>query len=578
MPNELFGAGGRTVLSSGGRAPEEDDGALGGEPYLGGETGAGGRKASSGGSEMGGESSSGGGDADDDGAGGVIASGGGAGGEPAIGGSSTGGDGSGGSPAALEPDAGFIEVIGRRYASNGLTQMTPTHRVFYSFHPSDLGKDAPLAVFFNGGPGSSTATLMGMSTAPRTLDPHLTGAAQGSVPNPVSWTRGMHVLYIDAPSTGFSYTLPPPDGPEVDAGIDLDREAGVFVEVLLAFLEKHSELACNQVILVGESYGGTRATLMLQHLLFPERLEQTSWIYVDPELTSKIREHESNTTNCHGGEVLPLQEQFNAQVLIQPVVLGRVQWDRNSPDPSVCLSGGSYDDYQCDKPRGYMNAVWADIARKLTTLGTLEDFLGVDPQQIEWFYADQRLLAYGKSPAFAPRPLELEEVFGLLNSKDAYHLDDNEEVRNARRHPARWWDDPRIAPQFLENLRTVKTLITNAPYDMVVESTAIIRGIENMPSVVSSIQRIPDPVAPRGGWYEITYLDGHRVHIRMPTYEAAGHCVTLFASGDLLYDVMSLLEDSAPPPAPEEPALARKQRVFEPPPSERLASETYLGP
>src|SRR5690606_24643857 len=40
--------------------------------------------------------------------------------------------------------------------------------------------------------------------------------------------NGSGGLYLDAPSTGFSSSLPPPEGPRVDVGIDIGREAGVL--------------------------------------------------------------------------------------------------------------------------------------------------------------------------------------------------------------------------------------------------------------------------------------------------------------------------------------------------------------
>lgn len=457
---------------------------------------------------------------------------------------------------ALGPEAGFLEVRGGDYQSDGVSRSSPTHRIFYTFHPSRLGDEAPLAIFFNGGPGSSTATLMGLNTAPITLDPTITGDA-ATLPNPLSWDRGMHTLHVDAPATGFSYVLPLEDGRKPTIGIDLDRDAAVFVRVLLDFLERHPTLTCNKVIIVGESYGGTRATLMLQHLLHPERLELESWIYVDPELAEVIRAHELRTASCSSSEEpIPLAQQFDSQILIQPVTMGNVQWSRNAPDRSICLGGssGAYDNYQCDRPRGYMDGIWDTLAQKLTTFATLQTFLGVDPETIRWFYPEERTLAYGKSPSLGLPPVDLPSVFGLLTSADSYHLDGNADVRSLSPNPNRWWTDPRLAPQFLENLRTVKTLVTNAPFDMVVDTTAMLRGIASMTSTIEEIRSVDDPSAERPGWYLVTYLDDHQIYLRMPTYEAAGHAVTFVRSGELYDDTMAFLEN----PEPETPAISAR--------------------
>jgi predicted nucleic acid-binding protein len=74
--------------------------------------------------------------------------------------------------------------------------------------------------------------------------------------------RFANLLYIDAPSTGFSY----PSNSETnkkDIGIDMDRDAGIFLGVISRFLTRHPTIVANPVVLVGESYGGTRATFMI---------------------------------------------------------------------------------------------------------------------------------------------------------------------------------------------------------------------------------------------------------------------------------------------------------------------------
>ena len=563
------GSGGKTDddSSSGGESSNGGDGS-GGETSSGGESsnggdGSGGETSSSGGASSGGASSGG------------ASSGGASSGGASSGGASSGGAGSGGDSGGptccgclcedalwscaedtcineegesfgLGPEAGFLEIEGGDYVADGYPRTSPNHRIFYTFHPSGLGDDAPLGLFFNGGPGSSTSTLMGLNTAPMTLDPFVTGE-ETHVDNPHSWTQAMHTLHIDAPGTGFSYPLPLEDGRTPSVGIDIDRDAAIVVRFLLGFLERHPELLCNRVVLVGESYGGTRATLMLQHLLFPERLSDDSWIYVDPELADLIAAHEARTAACNGDAPLVTTSQFDTQVLIQPVVMGRVQWDRNSFDTSVCLPS-NYDSYQCDQPAGAMDSMWNELAERLTTTAVLDAYLEVDPTTIDWFYPDQRVFTYGRNATNALPDGDMTEVFGMLPSTDVYHIDYNQTVGTRYESSARWWTDSRLADQFLDNLRTVKTLITHAPYDMVVDSKAILFGVASMTQRVSQIAYVDDGSGGSPDWLHVTYLDEHEVYFRMPTYEAAGHAVTLFESEQLLSDTIAFLEDPTPTP------------------------------
>ncbi len=559
------GSGGRKV-HDGGAPPDSDDGASGGQATesAGGqmvEDGAAGAQSSggSGGTEgTGGEPSSGG-------------SGGGETQEPCCGCLcadarwSCSGDNcldENGHISELVDEAGFFEIPGGDYVSDGFPRTSPSHRLFYTFHAAQTGEAAPLALFFNGGPGSSTSTLMAANTAPLTLDPHVTGMDTDAVPNPLRWDRGMHLLHVDAPGTGFSYALPLPDGRTPAVGIDLDRDAAIFVRFLLGFLARHPHLRCNDIVLVGESYGGTRATLMLQHLLRPSRLSDATWLYFDPELAQLIAQHEQSTAACSADAApIALQQQFATQVLIQPVVMGDVQWLRNAPNRTVCTAS-PYDTYQCDRPRGYMDAVWNIFVERLTTTQTLDEFLGVDPRTIDWFYPKQRALAYGRSPLDALAPTDLIETFGNLPNTDVYHIDFNPQARAAygdagSSTPTRWWTDVRLAAQFIENLRTVRTLITQAPFDMVVDSSAIVRGLATVTSLVQEVSWVDDATSERPQWVRVRFVDEQEVFIRMPVYASAGHAVTTFASGQLFDDTMQLLIQAQPSP----PLLAT-QRVF----------------
>ena len=288
----------------------------------------------------------------------------------------------------LAAEAGFLEIPGEDYVSEGQSRKSPTHRVWYSFHPADEAPaDKPLAVFFNGGPGSSTAVLFGFNTTVWTVDPEVTGEEE-IVENPHSWTRFANTLHIDAPGTGFSYVLPALDGSTPTVGIDLDREAGVFWRVILRFLARHPRLQDNAVMLVGQSYGGTRATLMLGRALHYVDLVSESAAYRDAGLHADFVAHFAAVFPDRDPEALSpseVAEQFSHQVLIQPVVAGDAQWNLNQPDTSVCVSG--YSPYQCDEPHVWFDSAIALAAERLTKPALMEQTTGVDPTTIEWMHA-----------------------------------------------------------------------------------------------------------------------------------------------------------------------------------------------
>jgi hypothetical protein len=190
---------------------------------------------------------------------------------------------------ATAAEAGFFEIAGGNYVSESQARVSPGQRIWYSFHPATTTPESkPLAVFFNGGPGSATsAYLFSFNTGPWTLDPAATGSAQ-IVANPNNWAQFANLLYIDAPGAGFSYPIALDGGTQPSVGIDLDREAAAVLRVVIRFLDRHIPLRSNPVILVGESYGGTRAALMLDHIFNYQLLTTTSAAYQDPKRSTTI--------------------------------------------------------------------------------------------------------------------------------------------------------------------------------------------------------------------------------------------------------------------------------------------------
>ncbi len=274
--------------------------------------------------------------------------------------------------ASLDPVAGYIELEPISYSLRlkGLRPMnlkTAQNEVFYSFFPADDAPDQkPLFVMLNGGPGAATATnLFAMNTAPYTLDRERVCKAgekdckKGYAENPWSWTAMGNLLYIDAPGTGFSYLVSKLSTTWAGRATAFNKgnfnpviDADHIVRVILRFLAQHKEILGNEVILVGESYGGTRVSTMLNMLLFSDRYsEKGMGVLGDQGLVDEIIAHfkavdeleqkkqggDSNSTQPVGVDstnapelVKPLTpervaEQFGRQILIQPSLSGKYQ-------------------------------------------------------------------------------------------------------------------------------------------------------------------------------------------------------------------------------------------------------------
>ena len=244
---------------------------------------------------------------------------------------------------ALFNEAGFYDIDPIRYSfripgHDAIDLRTSSARLFYSFHRGDDGgSNLPLFVFLNGGPGCATTTnLFAMNTAPYTLDREHNPDHPDKkyARNPYSWTKLGNLLYIDAPEAGFSYNYianasnwfnrllefgPHNFNPFVDAA--------QVTRMLLRFLEDHETIGDNPVILVGESYGGTRVSTMLNMLLFHSKYGNTGGaVYQDDILTQEIIEHFQRVFPDEP-DITPevVARQFGRQILIEPQLTGPYQ-------------------------------------------------------------------------------------------------------------------------------------------------------------------------------------------------------------------------------------------------------------
>jgi hypothetical protein len=406
------------------------------------------------------------------------------------------------------PEAGFETIepvtVNFQYGSYfSRLQLTSSEaRVWYSFHPADNSVESrPLFVFFNGGPGSATSCgLMSMYTSRYTLDNGIdSGGGDAFMPNPHSWTRLGNLLYIDARQAGFSYNVTENMSDELTRFQEFNAQnfnpffdAADFIRVLLRFLDRHPELQKNPVIIVGESYGGTRATAMFHMLLNYDNYANGQEMYQDAGLRDEIQRHFDTVFPESAGTVVPpevITRQFKGQVLIQPSLafgymveiedtllrqpdslVYRLGQEIGIPyDPAVHGDPLTYvesvagrDLYIYTKPQGWLNQFFWNAGRLLRFVDQLNRITETNSLAVSELYASARQRAYRvimanypddlmdgwavPSPSVerlfirpaieeaseaAAEPGDMASVFGVLQPWDRYFLSSNGNANSA---------------------------------------------------------------------------------------------------------------------------------------------------
>ncbi len=488
----------------------------------------------------------------------------------------------------LKPEAGFLELPRNvDYWSDDELRSSPRHRIWYSFHPAPIQpKKKPLAVFFNGGPGSATSSgLFAFGTAPKVLVDAASPRPEESpvANNPHSWTDFANVLHIDAAGTGFSYPLAEenpydPNAPHLGIAADIDRDAGIFLSIISRFLTRHPSLLQSPVFLVGESYGGTRANAMMHHIydyasIYPDPV--TGGEYQDREVYDDLVRYFVAAFYTSQPDANQLYSKFKTLVLIQPAIGGQEQIDRGGvwlqdddywyrdslrnvclgprcymvqPETSETLEIDQYcDEYNCDKPLGWQGHLVDIAANRLVNLGILNAALGVDATTIEWMHARARGQAYGRGDQVQAVPDDefrnkfVEEDGIPLNESDAFFVRHNGNVSN------RMWareDQGKLgSARFLGTIhRGVAVFLTNGYHDTIVVSRGIPTAFANLLGEVQAANTNRDyqyQDLARTGRVTVCLEQSQSIvplSYYWPSYDA-GHMVTMRAPAEMHADV-----------------------------------------
>lgn len=475
--------------------------------------------------------------------------------------------------AEPERRAGFVDVAAASHVWLGRRQTSGAARLFYNFVPADEGaKHRPVFVLFNGGPGASSMYLHALGTGPQTLSSDDWSAPPR--PNPHSLSRLGNLLYVDARLTGFSYAVAadPEDEDERQlawsaASLNPGVDAADFVRVVLRTLEAQPALRDNPVVLVGESYGGQRAALMLDLLLAPDRLPEREPLYSDAELAAEMDRHYRAVFGRRTSDLSPDEKaaQFGWQVLIQPGVArpwqALLQFGSEAERRGALLDDPDFVG-ECSY-HGARTAEWCReldeaIVDRMTSLSGFEAIVGRPAAEVPGLAASQRSGAFrcsapecplGGDPVTTPDPSWIAEL-GALPQRDHYFS------LFVGGRASELDDDPPYLP-FAEVVPHVHTLITNARWDLGLDSELIVPALrqyaEQRGSAETGIESVryvgaggPDQVSEaielRFG-ETATRAARSRV-VRFPAYANSGHVVSATEAGELHRDVSSWLDEA----------------------------------
>lgn len=451
---------------------------------------------------------------------------------------------------------------------------------------------APLFVFFNGGPAVSSGMLLGLNIGPQTFAPAATAGADLAA-NPHSWTDLGNLLWIDARHVGFSYSLldDPSDPIARQAALSFANfnsyvDAADFVRVLLSFLADHPDLRSNPVILVGESYGGTRAQLMLDMLLHPQAYATGERRLIDPTLVDAIAGHHLHVVGDPNPSPELIAAQFGRQILIQPALTGVTQEQTagaafelpDSPLEQLASELG-VDFVPCSEQQApcspytngldfvasvgrspydtraggaWLNDLFVLVNQRCNDAGVLGELLGVPLDAIEGLSPTMRTQAWRMVDVEAyPSDAEagdLNDLLGPLAAWDRYFLVfETGALSRFRGYEAQQLEiepaDPHHGEHLLRNLLWVDTMITSASYDIVVHTPAIPAALTTYDSIVANVEIEPEQwtVEFRPSAFVDWPSPGSRT-VHVPTY-AASHAVSMDAPAKLLADVEAWLAE-----------------------------------
>ncbi|KAF8875302.1 serine carboxypeptidase [Infundibulicybe gibba] len=145
-------------------------------------------------------------------------------------------------------NSGVCETTPGVFQASGYGDITATESIWFWFFASRKNPDtAPLALWFNGGPGSSSMIGLVQEHGPC----RITNDSSSVTLNPFSWNNEANVLYIDQPvGVGFSHG-------DLKVGTSQEAAADIwtFMQIFLSD-SRFAKYQKNNLAIWTESYGG----------------------------------------------------------------------------------------------------------------------------------------------------------------------------------------------------------------------------------------------------------------------------------------------------------------------------------
>ncbi len=379
-----------------------------------------------------------------------------------------------------------------------------------------------------------------------------------------------------------------------NAFIDADQ----ILRVILTFLDTHPDLASREVVMVGESYGGVRVSTIL-HMLMNSGTHDTGGtsFFRDPGLAKMVRDHFKTGAQAPTPE--QVSKQFKRQILVQPQLSsyqdaeqGRLYWQKDSVIDDVAKAAGtkfsrsearclwfavlskntcvlmvylkSYkrDRYDWAQPLDYSDKQEDYVNKAMRDVPILTTMLGVRPDSITGLKASERGKAYhtmgfpviGDDEKPTKDMNTLKGLFGTLDAPDSYYVSWNQYAYAAAtqnlgsvvrdRLPLSPDKNPLYGDMFLENLKYVKTFLTNADRDLVIYSKAMAPALARHTDLVKDVTTREENQFQQGQM-TITWKNDSQTNIRWPRYKDAGHAVAMTMPGKLLADVTGWMQNDS---------------------------------
>jgi hypothetical protein len=333
-------------------------------------------------------------------------------------------------------------------------------------------------------------------------------------------------------------------------------DAGDYTFALLEFMDARPALRGAPVVIVGESWGGTRSPLMLymlQHYAVaarPPTLDLPDIHARLPWLRERVQRHfDALGSEDPGKERSPesVAAQFGKTVLIQPNFFGppqmQFQQDLLEADPDFAAyvaNPNAYDPYDVRKPPEYELEVVDRARATMQHPERLSTMLGVPLESIAGLGAEDRRNGYRHFGGIDEAIVVADEAamrreLGELDPGDVYWLPQGNACIGLVGGVG-------TANAFLDVLQRTQLFVTNARWDAIVYTEALPAIFE-----LGGLEVELDTESPRGaarpGVIHLGF-ETKQTQVRFPTYEA-GHQVTLSAFREFAEDVEAWLDETS---------------------------------